>query len=166
MGIKALIYFEIVTTAALVIGLAVVNFTKPGAGVTLAAANTDVLKTIGQTHPQNLGRNYRARVSCQRYRGHGAWRRFADRRVQCAVRARRFSRWRKGKTNHPRDGQSLADHVQVYKLRDAVCAHRGRRGDGSHGWHARLGRAVEPRQVDRVALSRSRNLHPCRFLDW
>ncbi|PYK30155.1 MAG: dicarboxylate/amino acid:cation symporter [Verrucomicrobia bacterium] len=41
MGIKALIYFEIVTTAALVIGLAVVNFTKPGAGVTLAATSTD-----------------------------------------------------------------------------------------------------------------------------
>src|SRR6201990_330747 len=37
MGIKALIYFEIVTTAALFIGLAVVNFMKPGAGVTLAA---------------------------------------------------------------------------------------------------------------------------------
>src|SRR6266480_122636 len=54
MGIKALIYFEIVTTAALFIGLAVVNFTKPGAGVTLAATNTDVLKTIGQTHPKTL----------------------------------------------------------------------------------------------------------------
>src|SRR6516164_2992919 len=52
MGIKALVYFEIVTTAALVIGLAVVNFTKPGVGVTLAAANTNVLKTIGQTHPR------------------------------------------------------------------------------------------------------------------
>src|SRR6059036_4323025 len=51
MGIKALIFFEIATTAALFIGLAVVNFTKPGAGVTLAATNTDVLKTIGQTHP-------------------------------------------------------------------------------------------------------------------
>ena len=32
MGIKALIYFEIVTTAALFIGLAVVNLTKPGVG--------------------------------------------------------------------------------------------------------------------------------------
>jgi len=32
MGIKALVYFEIVTTAALFIGLAVVNFTKPGIG--------------------------------------------------------------------------------------------------------------------------------------
>jgi proton glutamate symport protein len=54
MGIKALIYFEIVTTAALVIGLAVVNFTKPGAGVTLAATSTDVLRMIGQTHPQTF----------------------------------------------------------------------------------------------------------------
>src|SRR5213595_1744378 len=54
MGIKALIYFEIVTTAALVIGLAIVNFTKPGAGVTLTATSTDVLKTIGQTHPQTF----------------------------------------------------------------------------------------------------------------
>src|SRR6266480_1091479 len=46
MGVKALIYFELVTTAALFIGLAVVNLAKPGIGVTLAAANTDVLKTI------------------------------------------------------------------------------------------------------------------------
>ncbi|PYI95765.1 MAG: dicarboxylate/amino acid:cation symporter [Verrucomicrobia bacterium] len=54
MGIKALIYFEIVTTAALFIGLAVVNFTKPGAGVTLAATSTDVIKTIEQSHPKTL----------------------------------------------------------------------------------------------------------------
>src|SRR3954462_6532390 len=54
MGIKALVYFEIVTTAALFIGLAVVNFTKPGAGVTLAAGNIDVVKTIGQAHPKTL----------------------------------------------------------------------------------------------------------------
>jgi len=54
MGAKALIYFEIVTTAALFIGLAVVNFTKPGAGVTLAATSTDVIKTIEQSHPKTL----------------------------------------------------------------------------------------------------------------
>jgi proton glutamate symport protein len=51
MGAKALIFFEIVTTAALFIGLTVVNFTKPGAGVTLAATNIDIAKTIGQSHP-------------------------------------------------------------------------------------------------------------------
>jgi proton glutamate symport protein len=54
MGAKALIYFEIVTTAALFIGLAVVNLTKPGIGVTLATNNTDIIKTIGQTHPKTL----------------------------------------------------------------------------------------------------------------
>jgi Na+/H+-dicarboxylate symporter len=54
MGAKALIYFEIVTTAALFIGLAVVNLVKPGAGVILATTNTDVIKTIGQSHPKTL----------------------------------------------------------------------------------------------------------------
>ncbi len=54
MGVKALVYFEIVTTAALVIGLAVVNFTKPGVGVTLAATNTEIIKTIEQSHPKTL----------------------------------------------------------------------------------------------------------------
>ncbi len=33
MGLKALLYFELVTTVALFIGLAVVNITKPGVGV-------------------------------------------------------------------------------------------------------------------------------------
>jgi proton glutamate symport protein len=54
MGVKALVYFEIVTTAALFIGLAVVNFTKPGIGVTLDASNTDVIKTIAQSHPRTF----------------------------------------------------------------------------------------------------------------
>ena len=54
MGVKALVYFEIVTTAALFIGLAVVNFTKPGIGITLDAGDTAVIKTIEQSHPKTL----------------------------------------------------------------------------------------------------------------
>ena len=81
MGIKALIYFEIVTTAALVIGLAVVNFTKPGVGVTLAATSTDVLKTIEQTHPQTFVETIVHVFPRERNRGDGAWRCFADRRI-------------------------------------------------------------------------------------
>jgi len=54
IGIKALIFFEIATTAALFIGLAVVNFTKPGAGVTLAAENINIVKTIGQSQPKTF----------------------------------------------------------------------------------------------------------------
>ncbi len=38
MGVKAIVYFEIVTTLALVIGLAVVNVIKPGVGASLQAA--------------------------------------------------------------------------------------------------------------------------------
>src|ERR1700731_2740892 len=54
IGIKALVFFEIVTTAALFIGLAVVNLPKPGSGVPLEAGNLDVAKTIGQAHAQSL----------------------------------------------------------------------------------------------------------------
>ena len=54
MGIKALVYFEIVTTAALFIGLAVVNLTRPGVGVMLATTSTDLIKSIGQAHPKTF----------------------------------------------------------------------------------------------------------------
>ena len=53
MGVKALIYFEVVTTAALFIGLAVVNFIRPGAGVALSA-NTNELTQLAQNHPKTL----------------------------------------------------------------------------------------------------------------
>src|SRR5437868_13716293 len=48
MGVKALVYFELVTTAALFIGLAVVNFTKPGVGVTLTPSDTGIIKAIAE----------------------------------------------------------------------------------------------------------------------
>src|SRR3977135_3580413 len=54
MGVKALVYFEVVTTAALFIGLAVVNLTKPGMAVPLVAGAGETVAKIGQTHPQTL----------------------------------------------------------------------------------------------------------------
>src|ERR1700730_4504852 len=54
MGAKALVFFELATKAALFIGLAVVNFTKPGAGVTLSAENIEITKQIAQAHPQTF----------------------------------------------------------------------------------------------------------------
>src|SRR5438046_4327475 len=54
MGVKALIYFEVVTTAALFIGLAVVNLTRPGARVPLVAGASETVQKIGETHPQTL----------------------------------------------------------------------------------------------------------------
>src|ERR671927_677118 len=54
MGVKALVYFEVVTTVALFIGLAVVNLTKPGAGVTLTATGGAAVQQIQQTQPQTF----------------------------------------------------------------------------------------------------------------
>src|SRR2546423_10282514 len=53
MGVKALLYFEVVTTAALFIGLGVVNLIKPGVGIVLAANPTSIAQ-IQQTHAQGF----------------------------------------------------------------------------------------------------------------
>ena len=52
MGAKALLYFEIVTTIALFIGLAIVNLTKPGAGVALVGGSD--ISTLVKTQPQGF----------------------------------------------------------------------------------------------------------------
>src|SRR5213083_2477049 len=52
MGLKAILYFEIVTTIALFIGLAVVNFTKPGAGVALVGGSD--ITSLVKTQPQGF----------------------------------------------------------------------------------------------------------------
>ena len=51
MGLKALIYFEIITTFALFIGLAAINLTKAGVGVSQqgVAAETEKLQTVEPT---------------------------------------------------------------------------------------------------------------------
>jgi proton glutamate symport protein len=54
MGVKALIYFEVITTAALFIGLGVVNLLKPGAGVLLSGPASELTQKIGQAHPQTF----------------------------------------------------------------------------------------------------------------
>lgn len=54
MGVKALIYFEVITTIALVIGLFVVNLTQPGVGVQLVAPSTEIASQIGKSHPKTL----------------------------------------------------------------------------------------------------------------
>jgi proton glutamate symport protein len=42
MGLRAIIYFELVTTIALLIGLLAVNIAKPGVGISLPAAGSEV----------------------------------------------------------------------------------------------------------------------------
>ena len=52
MGVKALIYFEVVTTAALFIGLGVVNLIHPGTGIILTKPDSEIASQIGQNHPK------------------------------------------------------------------------------------------------------------------
>ncbi len=53
IGIKSLLYFEIVTTLALFVGLFVVNITKPGYGVELKGDMVQINK-IAENHPMTL----------------------------------------------------------------------------------------------------------------
>src|SRR5919197_762005 len=46
IGVKSLVYFEIVTTFALFIGLAAVNLTRPGDGVSLAGVHREENKAV------------------------------------------------------------------------------------------------------------------------
>jgi len=66
MGIKALIYFEVVTTIALFIGLGAINFSKAGVGVHQASGNVEtvaapVKKTVGEiiqhVFPENIAKS-------------------------------------------------------------------------------------------------------------
>lgn len=52
MGAKALLYFEIVTTLALFIGLGIVNLTKPGIGVSLTGGGD--ISQLARTQPQSF----------------------------------------------------------------------------------------------------------------
>ncbi len=54
MGVKALIYFEIITTAALFVGLAVVNLLRPGVGVSLGGDQAEILKSMSESHPRTF----------------------------------------------------------------------------------------------------------------
>jgi len=49
VGLKALVYFEVVTTLALIIGLVVVDFIKPGAGIHATAESLDAKAIAGYT---------------------------------------------------------------------------------------------------------------------
>ena len=65
MGLKAIIYFEVVTTLALVIGLAAINFTKAGVGVSEPDATETMAKPPVQspadivlhTFPDNIAKS-------------------------------------------------------------------------------------------------------------
>lgn len=54
IGGKALLYFEIVTTIALAIGLLVVNIVKPGSGIDISKATGDVAQYAEKAHENSV----------------------------------------------------------------------------------------------------------------
>ncbi|MSR75053.1 MAG: cation:dicarboxylase symporter family transporter [Planctomycetes bacterium] len=51
VGLKAILYFEVVTTLALIVGLVMVNWVRPGDGVNLPVENTkEALEIAGRVH--------------------------------------------------------------------------------------------------------------------
>jgi proton glutamate symport protein len=54
IGVKSLVYFEIVTTFALFIGLAAVNITRPGEGVSLAGVHKEENKAVLADRARNF----------------------------------------------------------------------------------------------------------------
>jgi proton glutamate symport protein len=54
VGLRAIIYFEIVTTIALIIGLVAVNIARPGIGVVLPSAGAPEIAAAAQTWDQVL----------------------------------------------------------------------------------------------------------------
>ena len=137
MGAKALLYFEIVTTIALFIGLLVVNLTKPGVGVALAAPVTETVQKVAENHPKTLIETivhiFPASIVDAMVRGDV---------LQIVAFAVLFAHGRlrhrrEGQADRARDGEPVADHVPLHQLRDDVRADRRRRGHGPHHRHAR-----------------------------
>ena len=55
IGVKALVYFEVMTTLALVIGLVVANLVKPGAGMNIDPASLDAAAVENYRHQAESG---------------------------------------------------------------------------------------------------------------
>ncbi len=55
VGLKALLYFEVVTTLALLIGLIVINLLKPGAGMNVDINTLDAASVQGYIHQSHTG---------------------------------------------------------------------------------------------------------------
>ena len=54
IGLKSLVYFEVLSGLALLVGLVLVNVIQPGAGVTISG-DVSKLSSIAQAHPQQRG---------------------------------------------------------------------------------------------------------------
>ena len=154
MGIKALLYFEVVTTIALFIGLGAINFTQRGRG------RHSRPPTLRQ--PQSLRRHKNGQTT-DPARVSGKYRQVGGRRpgaagggVQHYFRHCAGLDWRREAPSHAGVlREPLRDDVQVHQHRDAVCAHRRGRRHGLYRRHHGTWRDGQPAEAAAHALRRA-----------
>ena len=158
IGGKAILYFEIVTTLALFLGLAAVNLVRPGEGVTIARTAAEAAVPAAQT---SLGCHRRAHLPHQHHRRHGAQRRAADRGLRLSVRRRLRGHRRQGAGRWSAFCTSLAEvmfrftryvmYLAPIGVGAAIAVTVGSKGRS---------RAVRPEQADRHHVRRRAAVHP------
>ncbi len=156
MGLRAIIYFEIVTTLALIIGLVAVNVMKPGRR--RQPADGAGVGDHGQA--ADLGSDPAPRGAGIGDSGDGRRRRPPDRRLQHPVRDCARHDRREGAAGHRLVRGCRRDDVQVDEHRHALRADRRRRGDRVYGRARRAGGAGQPGVARGHALHRPGSLRP------
>ena len=93
IGAKAILYFEIVTTFALFLGLGVVNLVRPGDGVPIARTAADAVAPADANHARHGGG---AHIPSEHHRRHGAQRRATGGGFRLPLRRRLCGNRRQG----------------------------------------------------------------------
>ena len=101
LAFRSIIYFEIVTTLALVVGLLAVNIVKPGVGVNLAAAHGGDGRRARED-ADDVRRRARAHRAAELLRGGGEERGAADRLLRHHLRRRAVAGAGAGEDVHAR----------------------------------------------------------------
>ena len=172
LALRSIIYFEIVTTLALVIGLTAVNLIRPGVGVNITGASATVGNDLAQKHVTLTGViEHVVPQSFFEAAANNEVLQIVFFSVLFGVALARTSKEKK-LTMLVVLREPVGDHVQAHGSRDAVRALRHRRGDRGDGGDERARRAAASRDAhphavrcaDRVRRrgARARGAHRAR----
>ncbi len=163
VAIKALLYFEAVTTVALGLALLVVNLWRPGAGMNVDLASLDagaVADYAARAQHQNIS-EFLLHVIPKTFVGAFAGgRRAAGAADLPAHRLRSGGPGRAGPADREPHREGRRGRLQDRRLRDVGRAAGGVRGHRLHGGQVRRGLAGLAGGPDRRVLCRVRPVHP------
>ena len=150
-GGYALLYFEIVSTIALIVGLTIINIVQPGAGMNIDPATLDTKGIAAYAQARQDAEH--DRFPAQRHSEHRG-RRIREGRDPAGAAVRRAVRFRAAQVRRPRHARVRLDRKDLARaVRDRRLHHEGRadrrvRRDGVHDRQVRRGLARVARQAD------------------